>query len=74
MKQTFDNDLTMFKTVRDFMGNHAAETAGVPAIAGAVTELTALIGQIDTAGLAQATPLTGIAEDKESRCGSSDNF
>ena len=31
MKQTFDNDKAMFETVRDFMGNHTTETAGVTA-------------------------------------------
>ena len=55
----------MAKTVRDLLGNHAADVAGVPAIPAAVSELTALIGQIDAAALAQATPLTGIADDKD---------
>ena len=65
MEQRFDNDLTMCKTVRDFMGNHTTETSGVPAIGAAVTELIGLIGQIDAAALAQATPLEGIADDKD---------
>ena len=65
MEQRFDNDLTMFETVRDFMNAHTTETAAVPAIASAVTELSGLITQIDAAATAQATPLTGIADDKE---------
>ena len=65
MEQRFDNDLTMFKTVRDFMGNHVADTTGVPAIPAAVTALSGLIAQMDAAALAQAAPLTGIADDKD---------
>ena len=65
MEQRYDNDLTMCKTTRDFMGNHTTETAGVPAIATAVSDFNGIIGQIDAAALAQATPLTGIADDKD---------
>ena len=65
MEQRYDNDLTMLGTVRDFMGNHTTDTAGVPAIPTVVAALTALIAQIDAAGTAQASPLTGIAADKD---------
>ena len=65
MKQTYENDFSMFSTVRDFMSLHTTETAGVPAIATVVTALSALIVQMDAAATAQSTPLTGIAEDKE---------
>ena len=65
MKQSFDNDFTMFSTVRDFMNAHTADTTGVPAIATAVTALTTIITQIDAAGTAQASPITGVATDKD---------
>ena len=65
MEQKYDNDFTMFGTVRDFMGNHTTETASVPAIATVVAALTGIISQIDAKGTAQATPLTGIATDKD---------
>lgn len=65
MKQTFENDFTMFTTVRDFMNAHTTDTAGVPAIPTAVTALTTLINQIDAAATSQASPLTGIAMDKD---------
>lgn len=65
MKQTYENNLSMFETVRDVMNAHTTDTAGVPAIATAVTALSSLITQIDAAGTSQAAPLTGIAEDKE---------
>ena len=65
MEQRFDNDLTMFSTVRDFMNAHTTETAGVPAIGTAVTALSGIITQIDGLATTQASPLTGIAADKE---------
>lgn len=65
MKQTYENDFSMFSTVRDFMNLHTAETAGVPAIATVVTALSSLITQMDAAATSQASPLTGIADDKE---------
>ncbi len=64
MKQIYKNDLTMFATVKDFMGLHGAETSGVPAIGSAVGVLTGLIAQIDAVVTAQGAPLTGIAADK----------
>ena len=65
MKQTYENDFTMFSTVRDFMNLHTADTVGVPAIATVVTALNSIIMQMDAAATAQAAPLTGIADDKE---------
>ena len=65
MKQTYENDFSMFSTVRDFMNLHTADTTGVPAIPTVVTALSSLITQIDAAATTQAAPLTGIADDKE---------
>lgn len=65
MTQDDENDFPMFGTVRDFMGNHTTETSSVPAIGAAVTELTALTAQLDAAATSQATPLEGIADDKD---------
>jgi len=65
MKQTYDNDKAMFETVRDFMNGHTTETASIPAIVSTVSELSALITQIDNVMTAQSTPLTGITQDKE---------
>lgn len=65
MKQRYDNDFSMFVTVKDFMGAHTADTTGVPAIPTVLTSLGSLITQIDAANTAQGTPLTGIAVDKD---------
>ena len=65
MEQRYDNVFAMFVTVKDFMGAHTADTTGVSAIPTLLTSLGSLITQIDAANTAQATPLTGIATDKE---------